>query len=250
MAAPGIGSQLEIDMSLFEHTSTRRRAHSLCAVLVTMAAVTACGGDKNPAAPTPAPAPPAAPTSRTSQNPLGSATNVEARTSQVIPTGPNVPTTQVFDDFIFTGGANIRTVAWQGIYCVETVNAPAPAPTASAFVVSFYADQSGQPNRQAPLFSTTVPIAQTGETLDRTQPNLNCGTTPTTWAFYSYSVTLPNTFGAAANTRYWLSVQAVTPSFQTFWGWRDGTPDNRTSLQLANGNMVTFPVDRAYALAQ
>jgi hypothetical protein len=217
-----------------------------------MAVLTACGGDKSPTAPTPTPTPPPpAPTSRTTQNPLGSATNVEARTSQLIPqTGPNVPTAQVFDDFVFTAGANIRTVAWQGIYCVETANAPAPAPTASAFSITFYADQNGQPNRQTPLFATTVPIAQTSETLDRTQANLNCGTTPTTWAFYSYSATLPSTFGAAANTRYWLSVQAVTPSFQTFWGWRDGTPDNRTSLQVANGTLLTFPVDRAYSLAQ
>lgn len=63
---------------------------------------------------------------------------------------------------------------------METANAPAPAPTASAFHGTFYADQGGQPNRQAPLFATTVPIAQTNETLDRTQANLNCGTTPTT----------------------------------------------------------------------
>jgi hypothetical protein len=237
-------------MSPFAYRSSRRRARSLCALLLAATSLTACGGDKNPTAPTPAPTPPPAPTSRTTQNPLGSATNVEARTSQVIPqTGPNVPTAQVFDDFTFTAGANIRTVAWQGIYCVATANAPAPAPTASAFVVTFYADQSGQPNLQSPLFSTTVPIAQANETLDRTQANLNCGTTPTTWAFYSYSTTLPSAFGAAPNTRYWLSVQAVTPSFQTFWGWRDGTPDNRTSLQLVNGNIVTWPVDRAYSLA-
>ncbi len=240
-------------MSPFEHVATRRRAGALCVVLVTMAGLAACGGDKSPTTPTPTPTPtPPAPTSRTTQNPLGSSTNVEARTSQVIPqTGPTVPTAQVFDDFVFTAGANIRTVAWQGIYCVETANAPAPAPTATGFVITFYADQGGQPNRQTALFATTVPIAQANETLDRTQANLNCGTTPTTWAFYSYSVTLPNTFGATANSKYWLSIQATTPSFATFWGWRDGTADNRTSLQLVNGsNLLTFPVDRAYSLAQ
>lgn len=235
-------------MRLFE-TEARRRACSLPVIVAAMAALAACGGDKSPTTPTPAPPTPAAPISRSTQNPLGSSTNVEARTSQVIPqSGPTVPTAQVFDDFLFTGGATIRTVAWQGIYCVETANAPAPAPTATGFIVSFYADQGGQPNRAAPLFSATFPIAQTGETLDRTQANLNCGTTPTTWAFYSYSATLPNTFGAQANTRYWVSVQAMTPSFQTFWGWRDGTPDNRSSLQVANGNPTTFPVDRAYSL--
>ena len=32
--------------------------------------------------------------------------------------------------------------------------------------------------------------------------------------------------------------------------WRDGTPDNRTSLQVTNGTLLTFPVDRAYSLVQ
>jgi hypothetical protein len=42
----------------------------------------------------------------------------------------------------------------------------------------------------------------------------------------------------------------MTPSFQTFWGWRDGTPDNRSSLLVANGIPTTYPVDRAYSLTQ
>ena len=238
-------------MRMCESEALSRRGGALCAVVVVMAGLVACGGSKSPTTPTPTPTPtPPAPTSRTTQNPLGSATNVEARTSQIIPAGANVPTAQVFDDFTFTGGVNIRSLAWQGIYCVETANAPAPAPTASAFVVSFYSDQGGRPNTASPLFATTIPLGQVAETLDRTQANLNCGATPTTWAFYSYSATLPNTFGAVAGTRYWFSVQAVTPSFATFWGWRDGTPDNRSSLQLVNGsNMLTFSVDRAYSLA-
>jgi hypothetical protein len=238
-------------MRVSEPKNPARRAGTLSAVVAVMATLAACGGSKSPTNPTPTPTPtPPAPTSRTTQNPLGSSTNVEARTSQVIAaTGPNQPTAQVFDDFTFTGGANIRTLAWQGIYCVETANAPAPAPTASAFVVSFYADQGGRPNTASPLFATTIPLGQVAETLDRTQANLNCGTTPTTWAFYSYSATLPNAFGATAGTKYWFSVQAVTPSFATFWGWRDGIPDNRSSLQLANGNFLTFSVDRAYSLA-
>jgi hypothetical protein len=236
-------------MSLFVSNPGGRRAGTLSALTFTMAGMIACGGDKSPTQPTPTPPPPPAPTNRSTQNPIGSSSNVEARTSQIVNL-PNAAIAQVFDDFAFTGGANIRTVSWQGIYCVQTANAPAPAPTATGFVISFYADQSGQPNRQAPLFSTTVPLAQAAETLDRTQANLNCGTIPTTWAFYSYSATLPNTFGAEPNTRYWVSVQAMTPSFATFWGWRDGTPDNRLSLQLDNGTIHTFPVDRAYALAQ
>lgn len=239
-------------MSPFERVVTRRRAGSLCAVLVTLAGLTACGGSKSPTSPSTPPPVAAAAKTYSTQNPLGSATNVEARTSQVVPqTGAGVPTAQVFDDFTFTDGANIRTVSWQGIYCYETANAPAPVPSATGFIVAFYPDQGGQPNRNAVLFSTTVPIAQANETLDRTQSDLKCGNQPSTWSFYSYSVTLPSTFGAAPKTKYWLSIQAMTATFAPFWGWRDGIPDNRLSLQFVNGsNMLTFPVDRAYLLAQ
>jgi hypothetical protein len=40
----------------------------------------------------------------------------------------------------------------------------------------------------------------------------------------------------------------VTPSFDVFWGWRDGTPDNRSSVQSFNGQFTAYAVDRAYAL--
>ena len=235
-------------MRVSESKNPGRRAGALFAVAVVMATLVACGGSKSPnnPSPTPAPTPAPAPTSRTTQNPLGSSTNVEARTSQVATNGASA---QVFDDFTFTGGANIRSVAWQGIYCAEVANGAAPAPTATGFIVSFYADQSGRPNTATPLHQTTFPLGQVAETLDRTQASLNCGTTPTTWSFYSYSVTLPTAFGAAAGTRYWVSVQAMTPTTAVFWGWRDGTPDNRTSLQLFQGNFTTFAVDRAYSLA-
>jgi hypothetical protein len=237
-------------MREFPNETLGRRAGALCAAAAMAAPLLACGGSKTPTQPSTPPATPPPAPGRTTQNPLGSASNVEARTSQIVPqSGPNTPTAQVFDDFTLTTGASLRTVAWQGIYCVEQANAPAPAPHATAFVLSFYADQNGQPNRAQALYEVTVPLSGVNETLDRTQANLNCGTTPTTWALYSYSTTLPSAFGATANVRYWISIRAVTPSFQTFWGWRDGMPDNRSSLQLVNGSMQTWPVDRAYSLA-
>ncbi len=172
---------------------------------------------------------------------------VEARTSQIVSNG--AAPAEVFDDFTLTGPATIRTVGWQGIYCVQTPNAAAPAPTATAFKVSFYPDLAGRPNVAAPVQTATYTLAQTAQTFDKNVSGLTCGTaTGTTWPFYSYSVTLATPFVAAAGTKYWISVQAFTPSYDVYWGWRDGTPDNNSSLQLFQGTYTTYGFDRAYSL--
>ena len=185
--------------------------------------------------------------SRSTIVPLTSAGFVEARTSQIVTDGA-MPAA-VFDDFSFTAASSIKTVAWQGIYCVQTAGSSAPAPTASAFTVSFYADVNGRPNTASPLQTSTYPLAQTAQTFEKNQGGLTCGTAAnTTWPFYKYSVTLNTPFSAAPNTKYWLSVQATTPSYAVYWGWRDGTVDNSSSLQLFNGVYTTFAIDRAYSL--
>jgi hypothetical protein len=185
--------------------------------------------------------------SRSTIVPLTTSGYVEARTSQIVTDGA-LPAA-VFDDFTFASASTIKTVSWQGIYCVQTAGSPAPAPTASAFTVSIFADASGRPNTAAPLQTSTYPIAQTAQTFEKNQGALTCGTAMnTTWPFYKYSVTLNTPFSASANTKYWLSVQATTPSYAVYWGWRDGTVDNSSSLQLFNGTYTTFAIDRAYSL--
>ncbi len=172
---------------------------------------------------------------------------VEARTSQIVTDGS--PPSQVFDDFTVSTTQTITTVGWQGIYCVQQVNSAAPAPTASAFTVSFYPDAGGRPNLPAILQTSTFTVAQTGQALEKTVSGLTCGTaTPTTWPFYRYSVTLPTAFTATAGTKYWISIQATTPSYAVYFGWRDGTPNNNSSLQLFQGVYTTYNVDRAYSL--
>ncbi len=153
----------------------------------------------------------------------------------------------MFDDFTFTGGSTIRNVAWQGIYCTEVLGAPAPAPVATSFNINIHSDSAGVPNTNA-IYSATVALAQAGETFER-NATVNCGTTSTTWAFYNYSTTLATPFTAAAGTRYWLSIVAVLPNTNVFWGWRNGVPDNNSSLQLFQGTFTTFNLDRAYSLA-
>jgi hypothetical protein len=237
-------------MVKFERRVLGRPAGSICVAAAVAVTLVACGGgSKSPTSPTPTPPPAAPPTTKTTENPLGSSNNVEARTSQAVPSGVGAGAT-VFDDFTFSGGASIRRVSWQGIYCREVANAAAPAPTATAFIVAFYADQSGRPNTTTPLYQITVPLSGVNETLDRTQANLNCGATPTTWAFYTYSTVLPTAFGAEPGRKYWMSIQAQVPTQQPFWGWRDGTVDNRLSLQMFQAAFTEFPVDRAYGLGQ
>ncbi len=223
-------------------TSRQLNLLRLASFAVVALAVTGCKGKKSPTEPTVIPT-----TSRTTVVPQTSSGYVEARTSQIVSNG--APPGQVFDDFTLTGASTIRTVGWQGIYCVQTAGAGAPAPTATSFRVSFYTDASGRPNLTTPVQSSTYTLAQTGQTFEKNQSGLTCGTAAnTTWPFYRYSVTLATPFVAAPNTKYWVSVQALTPSYDVYWGWRDGTPDNNSSLQLFQGTYTTYAIDRAYSL--
>ncbi len=227
----------------------RRGLVSLVAGLL---AVTLVGGCKkkssSPTAPTPTPPAPVVNT----VNPAGSATNRDARTSMKGTVGNG---TQTFDDFIASTAATITQVTWQGIYCVENPNQPAPTPTAQSFLVGFYADNNNSPNQNAPLSTGTYQLARVAETADAT-PNGTCGSaTPTGIGVYNYAVTLDTPFNAAAGVRYWVSVMAnVNYNFTNsatfvYWGWRSGTANNNRSIQIApNGAVTEYASDRAYSL--
>lgn len=223
-------------------SSHQRNLFRLAGVAVLGLAVVGCKGKKSPTEPQVIPT-----TSRTTVVPQTSSGYVEARTSQIVSNG--AAPSQVFDDFTLTGASTIRTVAWQGIYCVQTAGAGAPAPTATSFRVSFYTDASGRPNLSTPVQSSTYTLAQSNQTFEKNQSGLTCGTAAnTTWPFYRYTVTLATPFVATPNTKYWVSVQALSPSYDVYWGWRDGTPDNNSSLQLFQGTYTTYAIDRAYSL--
>lgn len=225
-----------------------RLAFARFAAAALAATLAACGAGGGGEAAAPAPSPPSPPPAPFSTlQPVGGGTSIEARTSQA-PTNGSAPS-EVLDEFSLASAASITTLRWQGIYCTAVDNAPAPAATASAFVVSIYADAAGSPNLATPLLRQTYPIANTGQTLTRNWSGLTCtGGNNTTWAVYDYSITLPSAFAAAAGTRYWLSVQAVTPSYDVYWGWRDGRLDNNYSLQCFQGTCTSYTVDRAFAL--
>ena len=198
---------------------------------------------------TPTPTPP--PEVFTTANPTGSATNLDARTSMKTPANSG---TFMFDDFVSTTAATITRVTWQGIYCAEVLNRPAPSPTATDFEVGFYPDNNNNPNRTSPIQATVYPLARVAETRgpDRV---LNCGGISTGWSFFDYAVTLDTPFQAAAGVRYWISIQARVPYLQAnnndfiFWGWRNGVQNNGRSIQYSPTGVVTeHALDRAYSL--
>ena len=91
-------------------------------------------------------------------------------------------------------------------------------------------------------------MSQTNQTFNGAFTNATCNNaTNTTWALYSYSVALPTGFVAAPGARYWISIQAQTPSGNPVWGWRRGTTSNGVALHLFNGQVVTL-TDRAFAM--
>lgn len=222
-------------------TQHHRRRLAACAASAVWLA--ACGGGDGGA---PA-VPPMQPLLNT-LNAAGASTTIEARTS-MLPASGGEPAA-VFDDFQLTAAAQIATVRWQGIYCVQLAGAAAPAPTATEFIVSFHADVSGRPNTASSLLQARFTPSQAAQTLERRMGGLSCGSaTDTHWVLYDYSATLPSAFAAAAGTRYWVRVQAVTPSADVYWGWRSGTNANAQSVMLFLGAFDVFTLDRALQLA-
>ncbi len=193
--------------------------------------------------PTPAPVTTAFDTTQPLGSPLGN-----AQTSQ-LPASSGVGA-RVYDDFTLSTPRAITQVQWQGIYCVQTVGAPAPAPTATSFHVAFYPDAGNAPNTSTVLAGGTYPVASVAQTLLTTYTAGQCGpASPTSWPMYNYAVTLNAPFSAQPGVRYWFSVQANTPTQSTYWGWHSGRPSNNRSIQvLATGANNVFTTDRAFSL--
>lgn len=184
--------------------------------------------------------------SRSTMNPSGVPLSIEARSSMVT-TG--LPPYTTVDDVGCAAGSTLRQLQWQGIYCVEQNNADAPAPTATGFIIRVHPDQAGRPNMSTALATAQLTVAQANQVAQGTFVNAPCGhASNTRWALYNYAATLPAAFTAAPGVRYWLSIQAVTPSYAMHWGWRGGTVDHRFSITFVNGSTFNQTVDRAFAL--
>jgi hypothetical protein len=188
---------------------------------------------------------------QTRQAAAGASSGLRAETSMTTTSGP---LSLVFDDVTWSNDTTIAEVQWRGIYCAVVENAPAPPPTATGFVVGFYADAGGRPALVAPLLETTYPIDRVAQTLE-IATQARCGLLPTGVGFYNYRVALDTPFRAVAGVPYWVSVRAVVdgrtrnaPGF-IFWGWSGSHGGNGRSIQI-NGDSATrnLSSDRALVL--
>ena len=164
-------------------------------------------------------------------------------------TAPGATPATVYDGFALASAANVTAVQWQGTYINHDNLASNPAaPNVSSFVVSFYADDNGQPGAQ--LATATLPVSACAETSLGTV-GFNAFNDSTTYqiAYYSYRATLPAPFAAAAGQTYWLSVVGNDGSATPVWSWYASTADGSTvCFQDYAGNRITRPHDRAFAL--
>ena len=188
------------------------------------------------------PTAPSAPVVHDTLNAAGGRSNMEFYQSER--SGPT--DRQLYDDFVSSTAATIRTVAWQGGYSPST-------PVATSFFLAFIADNGGfprmeadvnNPGRSNALYSATYAASQVSERLDAVLPctnsNQQCG-------LYNDSVTLMRPFTVVAGTRYWLLIQADVPfGAPGSWGWRRGTPDNQRGGTNIAGTTLSF--DLAFSL--
>lgn len=134
----------------------------------------------------------------------------------------------VYDNFQLGSASDITTVDFYGAYA----NPPAQGPI-TAFTVTFYADNAGQPG--GALYTTTV-----SGTANETSVGTFGG-----YPFYSYS--LATNFNAAAGTTYWLSI-VPDLAFPPQWGWATGTGGDGISYQDFFGTRSQNPNDLAFTL--
>ena len=130
-----------------------------------------------------------------------------------------------YDNFSLTSAATIGSLTWQGFSF--NVNTLSPTTTSvSFFNVDFYAN-SGSGTPGALLFSENIGFTESAAgTIDF----FGNGQIET---IDNYTATLSTGFTAAANTTYWVSIQAVT-DYPAFWTWTSGEGGDGLSYQMEN----------------
>jgi hypothetical protein len=144
------------------------------------------------------------------------------------------------DDFVFTSGKNITTAGW---WFAPFNGAYSPF---STWTVTIYDEAACLPGSIVQQW--IIPFNMSNEFLYCTN------------GYYSYWADLTPAFTAAANTKYWISVQAGDHDFPGQWGWAMhaqltgcegafksayfGFPD----YVPAGGLVFTFPTDFAFEL--
>jgi hypothetical protein len=114
-----------------------------------------------------------------------------------------------YDNFRLGTTSTVNTVTWQGGYFNTATQNPI-----SAFTLTFYSDNGGQPG--TPLSSQRIP-----GNANETFVGFEQGTIPGGNLNFNYSTDLLTPFVADANTQYWLSIVPDLNNVQ--WGWHTGT---------------------------
>lgn len=143
-----------------------------------------------------------------------------------------------WDGFRFSASQTITGIRWRGVYDPTSLGSGGKV---SAFVVDIYASSAGglQPDiGRGPLARYEID-GNAGETA----AGVVAGTQT-----YDYEVTLPEPFQAAAQTKYWLQIEACQPGSPD-WGLAAGTggdgvyfrriPGQGENYQLVSGD-ITF----------
>jgi hypothetical protein len=146
-----------------------------------------------------------------------------------------------FDNFTLPSSSQINGVQWQGGYFLPPNQGPI-----TAFTLTFYADNGGQPG--AALLSETIP-GNANETFVGTEPGTGNGGD----LVFNYSTVLPTAFQAQANTPYWLSIVpnlnfSDDPNIGQ-WAWHTGTGGDGVSFQDFLGQRFNDPSDLAFSLS-
>jgi len=136
----------------------------------------------------------------------------------------------VYDNFALGGNSNVNNVMFTGEY----FNPPAQG-NITAFTISFYANNAGQPGGLLQSFN----VPGTGN--ETFLGNFNG------FPAYTYSVNLAGGFNALAGTTYWMSV-VPDVGFPPQWGWSSGLNGDGVSYQDFFGNRSQLAADLAFTL--
>lgn len=160
------------------------------------------------------------------------------------------PVWRTFDQFRLGSTKVIEGITWRGAYIDlaggvdDLIGSGDLLSDVTAFTFRFYTNIAGVP-ASAPMYELSLPLASI------TTSFVGAGTVAGRPAeFYDFGVLLPTGFWASGGVTYWLSISAVSPSYEpTAFAWTGGLGGDGTTYQLANlTTATTHDGDRAFAL--
>jgi len=148
----------------------------------------------------------------------------------------------VYDDFTLGAAVGITEVRWRGGYAHGPMHEPV-----TDFWITFYASTANdtQPLAQNPHISEACLASyQIGGNGEETAVG-RFGAT----MLYDYRCVLPAPFAVAANTKYWIRIEALQPTTAD-WGIASATGGDGSHYRFTVGNMLfaAVPGDAAFTL--